>query len=541
MYELNRSKNKIKIYTPNYICIEYCKSCGIEINKVDEDILNYLKTYEKKIEKKEKYNIRELKKISVFVNGNEQNWKINNLLKAFNHIITLPEPNINTISYTQKNNQNPESYDKLTLYELCLKKNIFISKTDQHEDLIRKFELTKLNKEDIYNDILYKLSYITTDNLYRLNKILKYKPEDFKYSSEKLEKLENIDICFILKNSILSFENSIICGIKYFNMDLTESHNPYTELKKLCDCKINTKPYQPTIGTTFCEKYLKNPLYYKIDKFWKPHLSNFYSLKTMNNLLSYEFIDSVNPKEELNKIYNSSNFYPGIFPHTNTEKNKKECITFKNGKLNIIMTVLQWSEYFKEKNDLKVENILLDERCIKKLLNISSYSHDFKSLKNIIQLIKSNKSLITEDVKLLIKNYQTDKEQINIMFHKVFECSMYMRGWKVLVQDYPFKKEICNANLSQLPKLNENTEESLKVCLENISKHKYFCNLPLLTKVDKNFKKLDNNNLQNILHKCEKNNYRITSNILFFTYHYYYCILLENVPTYNIMDFDVVK
>ena len=52
MYELNRSKNKIKIYTPNYICIEYCKSCGIEINKVDEDVLNYLKTHEKKIEKK---------------------------------------------------------------------------------------------------------------------------------------------------------------------------------------------------------------------------------------------------------------------------------------------------------------------------------------------------------------------------------------------------------------------------------------------------------------------------------------------------------
>ena len=49
MYELNRSKNKIKIYTPNYICIEYCKSCGIEINKVDEDVLNYLKNYEKKI------------------------------------------------------------------------------------------------------------------------------------------------------------------------------------------------------------------------------------------------------------------------------------------------------------------------------------------------------------------------------------------------------------------------------------------------------------------------------------------------------------
>ena len=127
------------------------------------------------------------------------------------------------------------------------------------------------------------------------------------------------------------------------------------------------------------------------------------------------------------------------------------------------------------------------------------------------------------------------------MLNKVFESSMYMRGWKVLVQDYPFKKEICNANLSQLPTLIKNTEQSIKDCLEHISKYKYFCNLPLITKVEKNFKKIKNNNLQNILQKSEENTFRENSNILFFTYHYYYCILLKNVPNYNIMNFDVVN
>ena len=128
-------------------------------------------------------------------------------------------------------------------------------------------------------------------------------------------------------------------------------------MKKLCDCKLDNKLYQPTENTLFCEKYLKNPLFYKIDKFWKLHISKFYLVKTLNNISNYEFIDCLNPKEELTKIYNNFNFYPGIFQHTFTHKDKKECITFKIKDNIIVKTVHEWYQYFKETNDFSIDNI----------------------------------------------------------------------------------------------------------------------------------------------------------------------------------------
>ena len=61
----------------------------------------------------------------------------------------------------------------------------------------------------------------------------------------------------------------------------------------------------------------------------------------------------------------------------------------------------------------------MDERCIKKLLNITTNSIDYNNLKNTIEFIKSNKNLITKDVKKLIDTYQTNKGEIDSLLNKI--------------------------------------------------------------------------------------------------------------------------
>ena len=79
--------------------------------------------------------------------------------------------------------------------------------------------------------------------LYHVSKNIniREKPYHFK-GSESLETLaKNINISYIIRNSILNNEEAIVYAAKFFNYDISESSSPISILKSITERKIQNK------------------------------------------------------------------------------------------------------------------------------------------------------------------------------------------------------------------------------------------------------------------------------------------------------------
>lgn len=578
MIILNRSLEKINKNTPVFIIIEYIKTIGIDIEgkDIDENILKKTKEFSKSIELKQKYSVKELQEIIIFVNGDEINWKVKNLLIAFNHIINTKYDDVDwtEITFCQKNNDNPYAYDYIMTYEACLKNRIEYNINDTYESLQKKLIMkTSQKKIILYKtlNIIQNLDFNNLVDLYISNKN-KNKNTDFIFNKESLGD-NTLDKNDLIEYSVLSDNKSIIIGARYYGIDLTESTKPYRELKQMALCEKNKKNYVPIMDDIFKKRYLINKDYYSLEKNWKKNLSKFYTSKQFTSLVQYECIEEdtlIEQKEKLHSI--NENIDKGIHPlftgnetfiyrKTIDELNKDEIFSYCLKDKIIILTIEEIIEFFRSKNSFI--NFFCDKefeyRIIKKLLNFCDYNPNIEKLqilRSIILQIKKKTEIVDININNLKKEYSNNKNQIDTFLNHIFELSMYMRGWKVFVQDYPLKKEICDMNISKKDVIDININNKIKELFSFINESNIkdiFIKLPLIKINDKD-KSVYKSNIQDegltlyerlrILIDKKENIYsciRMSSNHIFSSYYYYCKDILKHDAKADIEDLDFIS
>ena len=305
MISLNRSSIVTLDHTTPLCVIEEivkCMGMDITIDEIKEnrdEIVKKVEEYDIKIEKKDEYEPEEIEAIAFFVSQGEESWEPSNLMRAFNHLLefdgTIPE----SFSYGSKTNNNPLSYDVTMLYAFCQLNRIRTNSADTISELCTYVRLMFADREVLLNTLSTKLANLETSGLINILKDCKqhskHKFVITKDTSRVLDKLKDVDNLF--SRALLSDEEAIVYAAKNYNIDLSESMFPSTELVILS----KPKPFKPIEeDEDFGINYSLNHDYYKLTRFWKPLLASLYTDKMLAEILTHESVDVSeisNPKQ----------------------------------------------------------------------------------------------------------------------------------------------------------------------------------------------------------------------------------------------------
>lgn len=498
-FSLNRYTilGSIDYNTPLCVIEEIMKCLGHEVSIEDIEqqrniIVEYIKTEDKTVIIKEDYDEQELSDISTFTSQKETNWDTDNLIKAFNHIVSYNGLIAENFTYGSKTNNNPLSYDVTMLYSFCIENGIRTNCTDTLNELAAYVRLSFAKRHVLLGTLIPKLSQIDNFGLINVLKESKYGEKiEFVFSDssqESIDRLKNIDKP--LSKSILTNEEAIIYAAKNYNLDITESSSPAREMLEIA----KSENYRPIIEDRFQRNYKLNPSYYDLTKFWKSRLSTLYNEKMLMTLLSGECVnyrDISDPRQFLYEITLTKNVYPGIIPDAEytetyvyktpfTELNPKHIITYGilHTKDIIALTPEEITKFLilhKEFKDFKHEGEILSERNLKKLILIcKNFPHEekFTSLLNTIRDTKTIGNVMNSKMKEFIsyvKNCdQGTKDQINRLFETMFELGMVMRGWDK-ESSYPLSETDCQDFATRYDEIETRVGESMKQTVDNIN------------------------------------------------------------------------
>lgn len=452
--------------TPYIVIQEILRCIGddIEIKDIEPNfntIVEHIKNYENDIEIGEEYDENTLNEISLFVSQEETNWDNTNLMKAFNNLVEFDNVIDQNFTVGPKTNDNPLSYDATMLYSFCSEKGINTSKEDSIEDLSIYVKLSFAKRNILLDALSTKLSQTDKFSLINILRNTKRNKKDHVFSDNSINVLRS------LKNNdteryLVTDEEAIFIAFKKYNKDISQSSCPSRELIQL------QKGESFTLDDNFSRKYKLNPIFYDVNRFWKSHLSGLYTEKNITTLLNNECVnhsDISDPKQFLYETTLTKGIYQGIIPgcrYNETyvlktpfeELNSKYIISY--GILNtnelIALTpeeIISFLNVHKDFRDFINEGEIMTERNIKKLILIcKNFPHE-KSFTDLLYTIRDIRLLgnvvnskMKEFINYLKSSDQITKENINKIFDKLFNVSMYMRGWDGN-SEYPLQESKC--------------------------------------------------------------------------------------------------
>ena len=428
---------KINNSTPLDVIVFLLNSTGKNIDKEKiekkfEKIKKHIEEYSIEFEEKEDYTQEEILKLTCFITDLEEPWSVENLISSVKNFLEFQNsPSLEIEKIGSRNNTSPFSYDICMLYRLCLELSLETDKEDTIETLYTKVKSVIKPKEELIEEVKNKLLHFDQFQLIKINKN-KIIEKDFKFDVSNLDNLsKSITTSYIINHSILTNEESIIYAFKFYNLDITESSHPYILLK----CLSNEKIEEYCFDDTFKKKNNINPLFYKLDKYWKPEFKEMYSPKALQNIKKYFNVET---EEELNKSLEEDNFYEGILDFNDDEAEKE------------IVSYGKYHEFNFEKIKIshlieKFNNELVFgkyKNAIEKLLNIAR-NNFYEDLERIIKYIKKYCHIITSSIIYCKKN---SNDKLKLFFESVFQLSEILKD----------KKEISEMdNLSFISTLDE--------------------------------------------------------------------------------------
>lgn len=427
----------IKDNTPLDVIIFLLNTTGKNIDKEKiekkyEKIKKHIEEYSVEFEEKEDYGQEEILKLTCFVTDSEEPWSVENLISSVRNILQFQKsPSLEIEKIGSRNNTSPFSFDICMLYRLCLELSLETSREDTIETLYEKVKNVIRPKEELIEEVKNKLLHFDQFQLIKINKN-KTDQKDFKFEISSLDNLsKSITTSYIITHSILSNEQSMIYAFKFYNLDITESSHPDVLLKCLSGEKIEEYPFEDT----FKKKNTINPLFYKLDKFWKPEFKEMYSPKALQNIKKYFDVET---EEELNKSLEEDNFYEGGLDF-NEEDTEKDIVSYgKYHEFNF--EKIKISHLVQKFNDELVFGKY--KNSIEKLLNIAR-NNFYEDLERVIKYIKKYCHIITSSILYCKKN---NNDKLKLFFESVFQLSEILKD----------KKEISEMdNLSFISTLDE--------------------------------------------------------------------------------------
>jgi len=532
-FNLNRTFKNFSLDrdTPLDLIVFLMKTTGktIEKEKIEkkfDKIKAYLENYEDYIKIEESYDHEKLNKITTYITDLEEPWSVRNLLSSFKQLVTFHTnfslPDTEKIIFGSKNNDSPLSYDICMTYIVCKNLNIKTAREDTIYTLKEKILEASKNKEENFNLLKNNISKFNALELYQISKNINIEDQSYSFKgSESLESLaKNININYIIKNSILNNEEAIVYAAKFFNYDISESTCPISILKSITDKK---EEIVFNIDDEFTRKFKINSGYYRLDKFWRKNIKFLYTPKILSNLKEYENLDD---DQELDKKYSENNYYDGIFDFNQTKKKDSRIVTFGNintGDIEIL-DIKNLMELFKEKL-----NFGKYESNIEKLVNIckENKDQDYASIYKIIRFIQKYCLVTDEHIKKLKSSSEKYKSTIKEVFTKLLEVSQSLKG-KDKIDDFT-NISIMNNILNLNKYLSEIKIPELKTMIDN---------LPLINYSDDKFCKPLDNHYHNIVEdlsntknlKDKTSEYlKNKSNYYAFTSYYYLYIYYKEI------------
>ena len=524
--------------TPLDLIVFLMKTTGKTIDKDKlekkfDKVKKYLEEYEEFLFLKEDYDKTEMSKIICYISDMEEPWTKENLMKGFEHVLNFSNnfkfPDLKSIKFGSKTNENFLNYDISMTYLLCQKLNIDTHKEDTITTLKNKILSIDIDTEKSISILKNNIFNLNTLELYHIIHVLKREENKSKQlDCEKLEELsKNININYIIKKSILTNEEAVIYAAKFFNYDITKSEYPIDILNSLADKKEDFSSFE--LEDNFIRNFRINPKFYKLDKFWKKDLKFLYNPKTLINLKNYENIED---NETIDTRYNQDNFYDGLVKFSNIEDNTN-IISFGNFN-NSSMEILKVNtliEKFKE--DMSFGKYSIN---IEKLVNIcrENKETDYTSLHKIIRFIQKYCNISDENIKKLKSEKEKFRDTIKEFLNKLNEISELLKG-KEKIDDLE-NISIMNSILN----LNKYTEDISDPELKEM-----IVKLPLINyKEDKFCKPIENyyskisEDLSNIKNLKDKNQKFISEKCKYYAYTaYYYNYLLYKEVLFDLDNF----
>lgn len=498
-FSLNRYSliGNINYNTPVCVIQEImlCLGNDISIEDIEKQrniIVDHIISNDESIEIKDEYSQEELDRISIFVSKKETLWDRENLMKAFRHIVNYNNIIPENFTYGEKTNHNPISYDSTMLYAFCLENNIRTNSTDTINELAVYARLSFAKRHVLLDTLTTKITKLDNCGLINVLKETKFSSTDeFVYSDNTgtiISKIKNIDNP--LSRTLLTNEEAIVYAAKRYNIDITESSCPSNEFLEI----TKKEYYKPITKDRFFEYYNLNPYYYDLTKFWKPKLSQLYSDKMLSNLLNNECVnykEISDPKQFLYELTLTKNVYIGIIPGMEyhetfvyktpfSELNNKHIISYGVINSNDIIAltadeITKFLRLHKEFRDFRNEGEILSERNLKKITMICKmFPHEekFIELLDTIRETKVHGSIMNAKIKEFVtytKNLDPETyDKINNILDKIFECSMFMRGWEE-GKEYPMSVKDCENYAMRYDEIETRVLDSVRFILESIN------------------------------------------------------------------------
>lgn len=603
--------------TPYCVIQEIIKAHNISISKIDDKDIKFSQV-QAEVTKLNSYRPttligsleKNLRYVATFVNPECKTWTQKSLLKAYNHMMNFPKENpeiLKNISYGQKDRDNIDAFNACMLYALCKKYGIETNWKMSPEQMVNLIQKLTTDTNKLRTSLIPIIESLSKSQLINVYALLDQSPKkniplmnlpdkdsrsltDPKSSApmvyidnEKLvqyyKKFTDINYLILTIQPRNHFE-AIVLSSMIYNINITESRFPLLEFEELNEVK-NIDLYVP-IDSIFRKKYLYNKSWYMISHHWCPELSFVYSKKDLlsfcseegytaddfrnfdpNNLLHMSRI-SMNIYLGKN-VYNIEQDYTPVHMHDLKEMNNTNCLTF--GIVSEITSLKTFSideicdTLINYKNYVNPDNTKerLPEKVIKKLHHIANHLNNIELLKaiSVVEKWKQYSNEFSESLRQIYKN----NNNVITYLHKVMECGMYMRGWKVVSESdkYPLSEEQTKLFNSDFQfKIEEKVFESINALKEyldsdqlNEDEKSILKSLPLMKFSHEGETKIfvltpDPEDGTSIMHRLEivldgnkyknmKSCIRLSSNILLSSVYFYLCSLGLPEP-FNIFE-----
>ena len=398
--------------TPYDVIIFLMKTSGKLIDKemIDkkfEKVKKFLRSYESWLEISESYTKSDLEKITLFVSDTDDPWMVKNLLHSFNHILKFREnPDLSDgYEVGSKTNTSPMNLDILMVYRIVTRLGYKVGREDTIQTMEENLSNLSFDRKEMTLKIFQNLEGLTNLDLYQLSKNLKSEPPE-----SDLESLsKRININYIINRSILSDEESVIYAFKFYTYDISESENPSLFLRELCSQKSISEI------DDFTKNFGVNKKYYKIEKFWKPNISYLYSSKNLQNIKTYEGVDT---EKELNDLWGGDNFYDGMIDFKNP-KEGEEIITYG------CVSEKRYESYTTEELEHKIKSELgfgHFSKRISKLITICK-ENGYDDLLDLIAKTNKYYSDLDSKVRKLRDLDENETKEVKTFFSSIYDLS----------------------------------------------------------------------------------------------------------------------
>ena len=540
--KLNRLGNFIKINkeTPLDVILYLLNTSGKQISKDKIDkkfdkIKSFLEDYGEFLEIKDEYPQEELHKISSFLSNSEEPWTLEILLKSFRNLVNFYKnftfPDVKKITFGERTNTSPESYDIVMAYIVCLKLKIKTTRDDTILTLKEKLLEVENNRMNFFSNIKQNLNNLNSLQLYHMSSNLP--EEENKFSLKNTDELsslsKNINLNYIIKNSILTNEEAIVyCG-KFFNYDISESSYPVDTLLSIINKKEDTIEFNKV--DNFSKRFSINPKFFRLDKFWKKNIGFLYSGKTLTVLKNYENLDE---EQNLDSKLDENNFYDGVVDFKNAPEISKHIITYGCINDDNLETITPEDLEKKFSENLSFGNY---DKNIEKLVNIcrdyknnDSYSKLHKTVRYVQKFCKP----LDGNIKEIMECNRESKLSIKKFFEKIYEISEILKG-KSKINDLD-NVSLINIITDTLNFIDRIKDEDMKTKLLKLKFVNYKDDI--FVKNSENYYSNmveDLRNLKNLKEKSEE--YLLNKNKTFSESSYYYTYLFYKEHVFDINNY----